>query len=142
MTLTDINAITNRLEQSIERALGKCMQTTISMMEQYVDNRISQTIDQIIKFTMTVVNNVTKPPQMETLQQTANNTSKKLWRKRIQMVPERNSVDILIEKMINDLRHELRHELNSITTHTFTNMFNPPPPSNHDREYVNDGAVQ
>ena len=126
VTLTDIKAITNRLEESIERALGKCMQATISTMEQYVDHRISQTIDQVIKFTMTVVNNVTKPPQMETLQQTANNTSKKLWRKRVQMVLERSSIDILIEKMTNDLRQELRQELNTITAHTFTNMFHPP----------------
>ena len=96
------------------------MQSTISMMEQYVDHRISQTIDQVIKFMMTVINNVTKPPQMETLQRTANNTIKKLWRKRVQMVPERNSIDILIEKkMTNDLRQEL----NTITEGRKENCF-------------------
>ena len=79
----------------------------------------------MVKFTMTLVNNTIKPPQTQTLQQTANNTAKKLWNKKIQLYPANNTMDIVIGKLKKDLKDDIRTILST----------NPPPflppPTNH-----------
>ena len=57
---------------------------------------------------MTVVNNVVRPPQTQDLLTTSNNTAKKLWNKRMQMLPIGNNVDIIIQNMTKDIKENIR----------------------------------
>ena len=127
---------TDKLHDTIKAAMTEAMETTMRLLEKYVDEKVTQAVDQMVKFTMTLVNNMIKPPQTQTLQQTANNTAKKLWNKKIQIYPTNNTMDIVIGKLKQGLKDDIRTILST----------NPPPflprPSNHfpDISSISDGS--
>ena len=114
--ITCERSLSESLEQRLEAAMTKAMQVTMTKLETYIDARLTAALDQIIKFTLTVVNNSVKPTQVKNLQTTANNTAKKLWRKRVQMVPLKNTIDVLISDMKEDIRQDLTSLIKSTMT--------------------------
>ena len=112
------------LEERLEAAMTKAMQVTMTKLEAYIDARLTTVLDQVIKFTLTVINNTVKPTHVKNIQTTANNTAKKLWRKRVQMVPLKNTIDV----MISDMKENIRQDLCSITKNTMT--VSPSSPTN------------
>ena len=83
------------------------MQETMTKLEAYIDARLTAALGQIIKCTLSVVNYTVKPTQVNNLQTTVNNTAKKLWRKRFQIVLLKKTIDVLISDMKQDLRQDI-----------------------------------
>ena len=115
--------VTDRLEVKIVEATNKVIKESMEILEKYIDTKINNAIDQIIKYTMTVINNVVRPIQTQELLTTSNNTVKKLWQKRVQMLLIGKHVDIIIDNMTGNLKENLRQ----MTAEAMTN--NPPPPT-------------
>jgi hypothetical protein len=103
------------LEQKLDAAFAKLMEIITKKLEDYVDARITEATEKMIKFTTTMINSV-QPTQTKTIGMAANNTAKKLWRKRVKMVPLKNSMEI----MIGDLREVLREDFNQLMRNTLS----------------------
>ena len=52
--------VTDRLEAKIVEATNKAIKESMEILEKYIDSKINNAIDQIIKYTMTLINNVAR----------------------------------------------------------------------------------
>ena len=73
-------------------------------LEKYNEEKLDKAINQVIKFTTTMTQNTVEPSQAKTVQAIAN--SKKVWGKRVQIVPLQNTMEV----MISDLREGFRQD--------------------------------
>ena len=85
-------------------------------LEKYIDEKLTAALDQVIKFTTTLVLNAVGPAQTRNVQSITNNTAKKLWKKRVQIVPLRNSMEIMVSDLANELREDINQLLRRNTT--------------------------
>ena len=93
----------------------------MGIIEEYVDQKIEKLQNEIIKFTTTIIDNTHKPKDRHTLQTITNNTAKKLWRKQVKIIPLDNTIEIIINKMKENLNEIITNETQenpSINTHT------------------------
>ena len=108
---------TNNMTPQLDTCLNNLFKTAISKLEQYIDKKIETLQDQIIKFTIALIDNTYKPKDRKTLQTITNSTSKKLWKKQVKIVPLRNTIEV----MINNMKQGLRDELNAaVAQHALT----------------------
>ncbi|PSN29150.1 hypothetical protein C0J52_28005, partial [Blattella germanica] len=101
---------------AISQAMKEAMKETMVHMESYIDRKISLLQDQLIKFTIRVVNSIITPYTKPNFKTSVNSTSKKLFNKRIQILPLHNQLQVLIDTMKRDLHTELALHTNA--THT------------------------
>ena len=85
-------------------------------LEKYIDEKLTAALDQVIKFTITLVLNAVSPAQTRNVQLITNNTAKKLWKKRVQIVPLRNSKETMVSDLANELTEDLSQILRRNTT--------------------------
>ena len=95
-TFTVIRALSDRIDTLIKLAMVK--------LEKYNEEKLDKAINQVIKFTTTMTQNTVEPSQAKTVQAIAN--SKKVWGKRVQIVPLQNTMEV----MISDLREGFRQD--------------------------------
>ena len=107
----------SNMTPQLDTCLNNLFQTAITKLEQYIDKKIEILQDQIIKFTIALIDNTYKPKDRKTLQTITNSTSKKLWKKQVKIVPLKNTIDVMINKMKQGLREELTA---AVVQHTAT----------------------
>ena len=116
-----VEKLTQKLEK-LEDVLSKVMKFTTTMMETYIDSKITTVLNQMIKFTTTIVHNATTPSQRQIVTNTANSTAKQIWVKRVQVVPLKNSIEI----MVSDMREGLSRDFEQIINETINNPTQSP----------------
>ena len=101
--------------------MDEYLKIAFTKLENYIEAKLAAAVDQIIKYTTTIFYNVVQPQQTKKVQYTANTTAKRLWNKRVHIVPLRNSLEI----MVNNLRDELRQDLGQIISETLPRTLTP-----------------
>ena len=92
------------------------MEVTMQKLEKYIDEKLTAALDQVIKFTTTLVLNAVSLAQTRNVQSITYNTAKKLWKKRVQIVPLCNSMEIMVSDLANELREDINQLLRRNTT--------------------------
>ena len=124
-TVPDLN-----LTSQIDTAFQQFQTNIMNIIEDYVDKKIEKLQDDLIKYTTTLIDNTIKPKDRKTLQTVANSTAKRIWKKRVQIIPVDNTIDIMISKMedtITKINQDIRERTLNKTNNNGT--LAPPLPS-------------
>ena len=75
----------------------------MKIIEDYVDKKIEKLQDDLIKYTRTLIDNTVQPKDRKALQTISYSTAKRLWNKQVKIMPVNNTIDIMINKMTDNL---------------------------------------
>ena len=91
------------LTNQLDHAFQIFQKNLMKIIEDYVDKKIEKLQDDLIKYTTTLIDNTVQPKDRRALQTISNSTAKKLWNKQVKIMPVNNTIDIMINKMTDNL---------------------------------------